>query len=77
MSDYCQGSLQCRPEDLRQALAIHTRKITDSCRDKDCIGDLRRFWIMLPMQRYAAPNCYMLTSRWNRWPLTGTIIASM
>ena len=41
MSDYCQGSLQCRPEDLRQALAIHTRKITDSCRDKDCIEDLR------------------------------------
>ena len=43
MSDYCQGSLQCRPEDLRQALAIHTRKITDSCRDKDCIEDLRVF----------------------------------
>ena len=41
MSDYCQGCLQCRPEDLRQALAIHTRKITDSCRDKDCIEDLR------------------------------------
>jgi hypothetical protein len=33
--------LQCRPEDLRQALSIHTRKITDSCRDKDCIEDLR------------------------------------
>ena len=31
----------CRPEDLREALAIHTRKITDSCRDKDCIEDLR------------------------------------
>ena len=23
------------------AMAIHTRKITDSCRDKDCIEDLR------------------------------------
>lgn len=23
------------------ALSIHTRKITDSCRDKDCIEDLR------------------------------------
>ena len=25
----------------RNALSIHTRKITDSCRDKDCIEDLR------------------------------------
>ena len=41
MSEHCQESLQCRPEDLRQALSIHTRKITDSCRDKDCIEDLR------------------------------------
>ena len=41
MSEYCQDALQCRPEDLRNALSIHTRKITDSCRDKDCIEDLR------------------------------------
>lgn len=41
MSEYCQNALQCRPEDLRNALSIHTRKITDSCRDKDCIEDLR------------------------------------
>ena len=41
MSENCQGMLQCRPEDLRTALSIHTRKITDSCRDKDCIEDLR------------------------------------
>ena len=41
MSEYCQECLQCRPEDLNQALAIHTRKITDSCRDKDCVEDLR------------------------------------
>ena len=34
-------AFQCRPEDLREALSIHTRKITDSCRDKDCIEDLR------------------------------------
>ena len=26
---------------LGQTLSIHTRKITDSCRDKDCIEDLR------------------------------------
>lgn len=41
MSECCQEGLSCNPEDLRQAMAIHTRKITDSCRDKDCIEDLR------------------------------------
>ena len=41
MSERCQESLCCNPEDLHQALSIHTRKITDSCRDKDCIEDLR------------------------------------
>ncbi len=41
MSDNCQESVRCSPEDLRQGLSIHTRKITDSCRDKDCIEDLR------------------------------------
>ena len=38
MAENCQGSGYCSPE---QALSIHTRKITDSCRDKDCIEDLR------------------------------------
>ncbi|MBQ8797765.1 MAG: hypothetical protein IJZ56_06200 [Oscillospiraceae bacterium] len=41
MNDNCQLTVRCAPEDLRQALSIHTRKITDSCRDKDCIEDLR------------------------------------
>jgi hypothetical protein len=41
MSDNCQQTLRCAPEDLCQALSIHTKKITDSCRDKDCIEDLR------------------------------------
>ena len=41
MSERCQGSVGCCAEDLRQALSIHTQKITDSCRDKDCIEDLR------------------------------------
>lgn len=41
MSEYCQDTLCCQPEDLNRALSIHTRKITDSCRDKDCIEDLR------------------------------------
>ena len=41
MSDRCQGSVVCCGDDPRQALSIHTQKITDSCRDKDCIEDLR------------------------------------
>jgi len=41
MSENCQGSVRCNLEDLQEALSIHTRKITDSCRDKDCIEDLR------------------------------------
>lgn len=41
MSERCQEPLRCTPEELQEALSIHTRKITDSCRDKDCIEDLR------------------------------------
>ena len=41
MSEQCQDTLRCDPQDLQQAMSIHTRKITDSCRDKDCIEDLR------------------------------------
>lgn len=41
MSDQCRDTLRCDPQDLRQAMSIHTRKITDACRDKDCIEDLR------------------------------------
>ena len=41
MSENCQDTLRCDPNDLQQAMAIHTHKITDSCRDKDCIEDLR------------------------------------
>ena len=41
MSERWQGSVRCSPEALQEALSIHTKKITDSCRDKDCIEDLR------------------------------------
>ncbi len=39
MSD-CVQDYGC-PENVRNTLSIHTKKITDSCRDKDCIEDLR------------------------------------
>ena len=41
MSDKNTDALRCNPNDIQQAMSIHTRKITDSCRDKDCIEDLR------------------------------------
>ncbi len=41
MSERCLDTLRCDPQDLQHAVSIHTRKITDSCRDKDCIEDLR------------------------------------
>ena len=41
MSEYVQGCVRCTPEELHNALSVHTRKITDSCRDKDCIESLR------------------------------------
>ena len=41
MSEQCMDTLRCDPSDLRQAMSIHTQKITDACRDKDCIEDLR------------------------------------
>ena len=40
MSDQFRDTLQGGCGD-QQAMSIHTRKITDSCRDKDCIEDLR------------------------------------
>ncbi len=41
MSEHCCDILRCDPGDLKQAMSVHTKKITDSCRDKDCIEDLR------------------------------------
>ena len=41
MSECVQEYGNCRSEDLRCGISIHTKKITDSCRDKDCIEDLR------------------------------------
>ena len=41
MSDQCLDAQTHEPNDPRQTIAIHTRKITDACRDKDCIEDLR------------------------------------
>ena len=41
MPETYQERPSCVPDDGADAFSIHTRKITDSCRDKDCIEDLR------------------------------------
>ena len=41
MSENRQDTLRCANTDQPETMSIHTRKITDSCRDKDCIEDLR------------------------------------
>lgn len=41
MSEQASDTLRSSPGEGRQTMSIHTRKITDSCRDKDCIEDLR------------------------------------
>lgn len=41
MSEQFQDTLHCNPDGFQRAISIHTKKITDSCRDKDCIEDLR------------------------------------
>ena len=41
MSEKNQDFARCGPEGAQQAMSIHTKKITDACRDKDCIEDLR------------------------------------
>ena len=41
MSEQASDTLRGASCESRQTMSIHTRKITDSCRDKDCIEDLR------------------------------------
>lgn len=41
MADTCNNTGHCGPDHCQDTLSIHTRKITDSCRDKDCIEKLR------------------------------------
>ena len=41
MSEKQTDTQRCDARDIHQCMSIHTRKTTDSCRDKDCIEDLR------------------------------------
>ena len=54
MAEQAQDALRCGGQ---QSMSIHTRKITDSCRDKDCIEDLRVYLTTgSQAQLDAAPN---------------------
>ena len=57
MSEQCPDILRCDPQNLRQAMSIHTRKITDACRDKDCVEDLR-VYLTAGTQRPAAAHLH-------------------
>ena len=66
---------------IREAVCINTRKIFDSCRDKDCVDDLR-VYPTLSSQSYIEnalsvraknANCCTLTLVLNRWASTGDI----
>ena len=41
MPESIQPGPVCDTVGIREAVCIHTRKIFDSCRDQDCIEDLR------------------------------------
>ena len=41
MSEQRTDMQHCDARDIHQCMSIHTHKTTDSCRDKDCIEDLR------------------------------------
>ena len=80
----CLSNRLAGPEDLREAVSIHTRKVTDSCRDKDCIEDLRVYLTRESQAlldasaglRPAARSWYTLTSTWSLWHSTATTTAS-
>ena len=55
---------------IREAVCIHTRKIFDSCRDKDCIEDLR-FYPKLQLSLLHI----LLEPRYAMWKPTGSRIA--
>ena len=47
MSEPAQTGKTCDLRGIREAVCVHTGKITDSCLAKDCIEDLRVCWIYL------------------------------
>jgi hypothetical protein len=54
----CASDSRC----IREAVCIDTKKIFDSCRDKDCIEDLRVFPSVASAPVFAAASCVRATS---------------
>ena len=71
MADKCQVESACTTMGWQDSVCIHTKKICDSCIDKDCIEDLR---VYLPQESQMildqatnakAPSCCMSPSTWS------------
>ncbi len=64
----------CDLSSVRESVCIHTRKIFDSCRDKDCVEDLRFYPTasaqeLLSAARWsgaARRSCCMCIPTWSR-----------
>ena len=81
MSEQCPDILRCDPQDLRQAMSIHTRKITDACRD----GLVETAVYLTAGSQQTLDNAANVrvrsagctpTSMWSRSPLTGITTVS-
>ena len=59
----------CDLSSVRESVCIHTKKIYDSCRDKDCIEDLR-FYPNQAAQKVLRTD-HTKKGGWSRSPLTG------
>lgn len=64
----------CDLGNVREAVCIHTRKIFDSCRDKDCVEDLRFYPTAAAQEvlstsqmiKAAQRSCCTSTPMWSR-----------
>ena len=52
----------CDLSSVRESVCIHTRKIFDSCRDKDCVEDLRFYPTASAMELLS--GCQPLVTVW-------------
>ena len=64
----------CDLSSVRESVCVHTRKIFDSCRDKDCVEDLRFYPTVTAqgvlstsqMIKGARRSCCISTRMWSR-----------
>ena len=81
MSEPAQAGKTCDLRGIREAVCVHTGKITDSCLAKDCIEDLRVYLTresqaLLDASAGAKARCSLLRYRWSRFPTPPAILRS-